>query len=66
MLSAPCGGEVERAAQQDTSGELRGAGRMSFYTAARDGQIELLRELLDGGGDVNERFNDDRTAIHFA
>jgi ankyrin repeat protein len=39
---------------------------MSFYTAARDGQIDLLRQHLQNGADVHQRFNNDRTALHFA
>jgi hypothetical protein len=40
--------------------------RMSFYTAARDGQVELLKHHLQNGADVHQRFNNDRTALHFA
>ena len=39
---------------------------MSFYTAARDGQIDVLREMIQAGTDVSQRFNEDRTALHFA
>ena len=39
---------------------------MSFYTAARDGQIDLLQHHLQNGADVHQRFNNDRTALHFA
>ena len=39
---------------------------MSFYTAARDGQVDLLRYHLQHGADVHVRFNSDRTALHFA
>lgn len=39
---------------------------MSFYTAARDGQVDLLRQHLQNGADVHQRFNNDRTALHFA
>ena len=40
--------------------------RMSFYTAARDGQVQLLKDHLLNGADVHQRFNNDRTALHFA
>lgn len=39
---------------------------MSFYTAARDGQVDLLKHHLQNGADVHQRFNNDRTALHFA
>jgi len=39
---------------------------MSFFTAARDGQILLLKQYLKKGVDVQQRFNNDRTALHFA
>jgi ankyrin repeat protein len=39
---------------------------MSFYTAAHDGQIELLKHNIQLGADVQQRFNNDRTALHFA
>ena len=55
-------------AQNHSVGIVKGGTAMSLYliTAATNGNIAQVKELIDKGIDVNEKDNDGKTALMFA
>lgn len=57
---------AEGAAEGDEAAEEEGEEEVNLHTAASDGNVEVLKQLLDSGAAVDEVDDEGRTALHFA
>ena len=57
--------DEEDAGDDDEEDEEEEEVEDSVLSAASDGDVELLRKMLDEGGDANMRDSENRTALHF-